>query len=553
MSTAWLSNLTIRTKLLLALVPLVLTVLVALSYASLEMDRIDDRYSVLIERQARATIALARSQQRLILAQQELYELIAETDLDQLSRADASINATVAEYLKLLDDAQRYSPEDAGRFGDILKFFQEYLVEAQAVRSKALLNADTQSLDLMTERVKPKFLAVRTATSKLTNEIMEKMDKACIGFTSLTHSNIAAIWMVMLVGLAVSLSLAILVSRREVVQVILALRDSITGIAAGKLETPVPFQDRTNEVGEISRALHALYEVAQERELQAWVKAEAARIVERLQGSPSYQAFAATLLSCLSESVGLLRGAVYLPHQNGSRFETVGGYALEHADEARSFSPGEGLVGQCALDKISLEYELSPEDDFTVAAGAGRVVPRRLTILPVIRQSRVAAVIELATTSALTERQCALLDALLPSVGVGLDILAKNLETERLLKETQAQAESLAVSETQLIARRNELQEVLGEAEAAQTRLVEMTASLPVAVYQMLYSPDGGRQVAFASQQVKPLLGVTPEEMMADFMSYRRNISPESLEQSDATLRESLKLAFAGLATERGG
>ena len=58
-----------------------------------------------------------------------------------------------------------------------------------------------------------------------------------------------------------------------------------------------------------------------------------------------------------------------------------------------------------------------------------------------------AGVIELAPISPLTERQQALLEALLPVVALNLEILSGNIRTRQLLEQTRQQSEALAAVE----------------------------------------------------------------------------------------------------------
>ena len=84
-----------------------------------------------------------------------------------------------------------------------------------------------------------------------------------------------------------------------------------------------------------------------------------------------------------------------------------------------------------------------------------------------VNKDQVTAVIELATNSALSERQLALLDSLLPSVALSAEILSGNIATRELLDRTQAQAVSLAASEHQLNARKQELESINQALEAS--------------------------------------------------------------------------------------
>ena len=81
------------------------------------------------------------------------------------------------------------------------------------------------------------------------------------------------------------------------------------------------------------------------------------------------------------------------------------------------------------------------------------------------------AVIELAPVSPLSDRQQALLDALLPSVALSTEVLSGNIETRKLLEQTRAQAQALAASERQITARKEELESINQALEASQVEL----------------------------------------------------------------------------------
>ena len=66
--------------------------------------------------------------------------------------------------------------------------------------------------------------------------------------------------------------------------------------------------------------------------------------------------------------------------------------------------------------------------------------------------------LEIAPVSALSERQQTLLDALLPALAMNSEMLSANIRTRKLLEQTRAQAEMLAISERQMAARKEELE-----------------------------------------------------------------------------------------------
>jgi two-component system sensor histidine kinase/response regulator len=99
------------------------------------------------------------------------------------------------------------------------------------------------------------------------------------------------------------------------------------------------------------------------------------------------------------------------------------------------------------------------------------VKPGKILFVPILKQDAAMAVIELAPISEISERQQVLLDSLLPSVALNAEILSGNIETRKLLDQTRAQAESLAASERQITARKEELENINQALEVSEVEL----------------------------------------------------------------------------------
>ncbi|MGB9435329.1 MAG: response regulator, partial [Candidatus Acidiferrum sp.] len=297
----------------------------------------------------------------------------------------------------------------------------------------------------------------------------KSVDQQSQELTNKTNRAILFTWLFIGFGLAVSFAIAASILHSAVVQELFALRSSIQDVAAGKLDQTIPYLDRRNEIGEISRALGTLQLGARERETQAWVKSEIASTLSRLQAMQNFAGFATALLSRLSESIPLIYGALYLADNSQKRFLRVGSFAINDSGSPREFALGEGLVGQAAVERRPLAVTAGSHVQIT--AGMGTVTPGSLLFLPVINQDTVTAVLELAPVSSLTERQHGLLDALLPSLALSAEILSGNIETRKLLEQTRAQAEALATSERQITARKEELENINQALEASEVEL----------------------------------------------------------------------------------
>jgi signal transduction histidine kinase/CheY-like chemotaxis protein len=300
-------------------------------------------------------------------------------------------------------------------------------------------------------------------------ELQAYIDQRSDELTRNTHYAILITWLVIVFGLLPSWGVAYYIAQTKVVQELLSLQGSIQDLADGRLDQTIPFLARPNEIGEISRALSTLQRGARERDTQGWVKTEVGATLQRLQAAQGFAGFATALLSRLSECVPLIYGALYIADESLKQFSRAGAYAIDDAASAREFVLGDGLAGQAAADRRTLT--VTAGDHVRITAGMGTITPGEIIFVPVINQDAVTAVIELAPISSLDERQQALLDALLPSVALSAEILSGNIETRILLEKTRAQAESLAASERQIIARKEELENINQALEASDVEL----------------------------------------------------------------------------------
>jgi len=441
-----LANLKIRTKVLIALLPLAIMVFIAALYSSDRMSTIDARYSGLLDKDVKAL-------QNLTLAQAHnnkfglfLYKEIAELDLDRMRVIDGDIDQTVTDFHAALEEAKRESPGLASEINAAAVLFDQEAAESRPVRAATQAQQNDKAMKLMREVYDPEWSATRRAVMGLQQAVRSQVDRRSAELTASTIQTIRTTWIVITLGLLMSFAIALSIVQVEVVKVVLSFRNRILDVAEGRLDRPVDNLSRPNEIGEMSRALQTLQVAARERETQAWIKAEVASMTQRLQSADDFAAFADAILSRLSENFDLLFGAFYLADKNHSHFKRMGAFATDVAAEPHEYALGEGLVGQAAMERRNLRIMASHDQPLKIATGVGTVEPACVFFLPVIQQGVVIAVVELATAAPISERQQMLLDALLPTVALNTTILASKLETQKLLEQTQAQAAELAVA-----------------------------------------------------------------------------------------------------------
>jgi signal transduction histidine kinase/CheY-like chemotaxis protein len=441
-----LANLKIRTKILMALLPLAFMVIVAAFYASIEMNKIDDGYSDLIAKNVKALHNLTVARVLSTRFAQLVYQEIAEPDPDRMRVIDAELDETAAEFHSSIALINAETPGITQKIDATAALFDQAVSDSRPIRAAALSGNNDKAMRLSRETFDPEFRRGRQSLTNLADEVHAGVDQQSDELTLRTRRTILITWVVIVFGLAASFTIALSIVQIEVVRVIFSFRTRILDVAEGRLDVPIANLNRPNEIGEMSRALQTLQIAAREREILRWIKTEVATTTERLQSTENFPAFASVLLSRISETLDLLYGAFYLADDTRTHFARVGAFATEVSTELREFSLGEGLVGQAAAERRTLRIVSETNKLLGVSTGTGTVNPACILFIPVITQDDVLAIIELATSAPVSEQQQALLDALLPTVALNTKILSSKLVTMKLLEQTQVQAADLEVA-----------------------------------------------------------------------------------------------------------
>ncbi|GAB0057579.1 Sensor histidine kinase RcsC [Candidatus Magnetaquicoccaceae bacterium FCR-1] len=236
------------------------------------------------------------------------------------------------------------------------------------------------------------------------------------------------------------------------------LRDSVENLASGQLDIVVPSTDFPNEIGDLARSIAVLQSGAIEMEAQRWIKVHQATISTALQEAVDFADLARRFLSGVAPLLQVGQGAMYL--LEGERLRLFGGYAFRERKGFHAiFELGEGLVGQCALEKTPIVITRPHPDYLRIGSSVGEAIPRAIIVLPVIRNDQLLAVVELASFKMFDAREQTLLDGLMPMLAMSIEILDRNLRTRQLLEETRQQASTMEVQAAQLSAQTVELEE----------------------------------------------------------------------------------------------
>ncbi|HEX3800048.1 MAG TPA: HAMP domain-containing protein [Verrucomicrobiae bacterium] len=187
---------------------------------------------------------------------------------------------------------------------------------------------------------------------------------------------------------------------------------------------------------------------------QDWLKTNLAKFSRMLQGQKDLMTVGRMILSELAPVVSAQQGVFYtmdMAKETEPYLKLLASYAhRERKNVDNRFKLGEGLVGQCALEKIKILLTNVPRDYTAIGSGLGEANPLNVLVLPVVFEGQVKAVIELASFDRFSPTHQAFLDQLTESIGIVLNTIEANTRTEDLLKQSQSLAKELQSQQQEL-------------------------------------------------------------------------------------------------------
>ncbi|AKT37460.1 HAMP domain-containing protein [Chondromyces crocatus] len=186
---------------------------------------------------------------------------------------------------------------------------------------------------------------------------------------------------------------------------------------------------------------------------QDWLKTNLAKFSRMLQGQKDLLTVGRLILSELAPVVGAQQGVFYTMDttKEEPRLKLLASYAYKQRKNVdNQFKLGEGLVGQCALEKEKILLVNAPPDYITITSGLGEAPPVNIIVMPVLFEGQVKAVIELASFERFSPTHQAFLDQLTESIGIVLNTIEANMRTEDLLKQSQSLARELQSQQEEL-------------------------------------------------------------------------------------------------------
>ncbi|WP_340398496.1 CHASE3 domain-containing protein [Paenibacillus sp. FSL H8-0079] len=346
---------------------------------------------------------------------------------------------------------------------------------------------------------------------------------------------------------ALSITAAIVISG-NIVKTLRDVMHTISDISkGGNLKQRIQVRTR-DEVGDLGNETNKLLDEVQE---QNRIKDQITGIATLLQNPTNLEGLSRLFLNELAILFEVPYSVLYYLKDN--RLLRVAAYAADGEKERSlgkvSLAPGEGLVGQSAVEKRVLRMNDLPQNYIRISSGLGHASATSLTVVPVLFEGRTIAVIELASMNPLQENDMKLMQELTEIFGVSLHSTVTRMELQQLYDESQvlneelqAQSEKLQAQTEEMLSQTEELQMQTEELHMLNDRLeiqksaAETSANELSVVADQLRTSSGYKSEFLANMSHELRTPLNSMLILSEILSENKNQHLNSEEQNYASV-----------------
>ena len=232
------------------------------------------------------------------------------------------------------------------------------------------------------------------------------------------------------------------------------LESAIADLAAGKF-THDRLEFQNARLGALLVSLQdQLQHQKEEEEKSTWIGEGHARFGELFRETQDLTALADLVLKNLVHYCQCNQGSVFILHdseQPDAPLELASSYAYERKKFfTKTIQPGEGVVGQCLLEKETIVLYEVPQNFVKITSGLGEANPNFILVVPIKSNNLMEGVLEIAGFKKLMPYQIAFIEKVCEGFASVIRVIKANQKTRTLLNETQTQTELLRAQEEEM-------------------------------------------------------------------------------------------------------
>lgn len=221
--------------------------------------------------------------------------------------------------------------------------------------------------------------------------------------------------------------------------------------------------NKNNISGELLNLKSQLSEAKKASEVRAWNAdglTKFSRLIREYESELSK--LSDVLISNVVEYLGAQQGGLFFLNdivQNDKYLELMGCYAYQRKKFLeKRIEIGQGLVGQCFLEKETTLLRNIPDDYVSITSGLGDANPTELLVVPLMQNEEIVGVIEIASIKSFSEHQISFVEKLSEMITSAIATVKRNDNNKALLEQSQQQAEEMRAQEEEMRQNMEELQ-----------------------------------------------------------------------------------------------
>ena len=211
---------------------------------------------------------------------------------------------------------------------------------------------------------------------------------------------------------------------------------------------------------------------------QAWINKGTAEFAEVLnQNHKNTEEFTYSIISKLVKYLDANQGGFFIMRKdniNGQYLELASAIAYDRRKYVNDhIAIGEGFVGSSVVENNIFYRTEIPEDYISITSGMGGSNPRVLLIVPLVLDDEIYGALEIASFKEFEEYQIEFVKAVSENITTTMSSVKNKEETEKLLEQSQAQAEQIIQAEEEMRQNLEEMQATQEEAARREEQLRE--------------------------------------------------------------------------------
>lgn len=280
--------------------------------------------------------------------------------------------------------------------------------------------------------------------------------------------------------------------------------DLLKSIKEGNYSSSISEELAGTNLGAAIQAISShLLRVSKNEEERNWLNVGLAKFADILRNKDNLllQDLLHEILVNVVRYMNVNQGALFvLNDDSGAQdIELIACYAYNRKKYlTRKIAIGEGLIGQCVLEKEIIYLKRAPLGYTTITSGLGEATPREILISPLIINDTVFGVIELASFTEFSEVKLQFLKKLSENVAAAIKSLRENERVVALLNSSQQQTEALRAQEEELRqnmeelqATQEEMQRKTNEISRSSAEMVSIMKGIDATMAIIEFKPDG--------------------------------------------------------------